>query len=67
MEKVKIFDELCKSCSFCVNVCPQKILRIGNETNAKGYKYVTVEAQDQCTGCKICTTICPDAAIEIFK
>ena len=51
----------------CINVCPQKIIRVGKAGNAKGYKFAEQFDADKCTGCKICAVICPEAAIEVYK
>ena len=33
--KVNINQEFCKGCGLCVNICPKKILVIGNDFNSK--------------------------------
>lgn len=67
MPKVEIYTELCKSCLYCVNTCPKKVLATTNAVNAKGYQYVVAVNPDDCIGCGMCATICPDAAIEVYK
>jgi 2-oxoglutarate ferredoxin oxidoreductase subunit delta len=67
MAKVVVLSEYCKSCGLCVNICPQKILKIGDKINPKGYYTVTVSKPDECVGCKLCGTVCPDIALEIYK
>ena len=67
MARIEIFAELCKGCRYCVDACPQKIIRAGNTTNSKGYKYVEQFSADKCTGCRMCGIVCPDAAIEVYK
>ena len=39
MGKVEILPEICKSCGFCITVCPKKVLEIGQKVNSKGYQY----------------------------
>jgi 2-oxoglutarate ferredoxin oxidoreductase subunit delta len=34
---ILIERDLCKGCELCVHACPQKILGMGQEINAKGY------------------------------
>ena len=67
MPKVVVLNEYCKSCGLCINICPRKVLSVGEKPNAKGYYYVAVTASDQCVGCGLCATMCPDMALEIFK
>jgi 2-oxoglutarate ferredoxin oxidoreductase subunit delta len=59
--------EACKSCGFCVKVCPKQLLSIGDSINRKGYRCVQIENADDCIGCKMCAAMCPDVVIEISK
>jgi len=65
--KVVVLSEYCKSCGLCAEICPKKILRIGDKLNQKGYYAVTVTEEDACTGCTLCGLVCPDLALEIYK
>lgn len=67
MAKIDVNPELCKSCGFCIAACPQKIIRVGEVVNAKGYKYVEQVDAEKCTGCRLCAIMCPEAAIEVYK
>jgi 2-oxoglutarate ferredoxin oxidoreductase subunit delta len=67
MPKIKVSAELCKSCQFCINVCPKKIIKVGETSNAKGYRFVEQFDEEKCTGCKLCAVVCPDSAIEVYK
>jgi len=67
MPKVDVLTELCKSCLYCIEVCPKKILGLSKEVNTKGYQHVAAVRPDECTGCALCAIMCPDAAIEIWK
>lgn len=67
MPKVVVLAEYCKSCGLCVEVCPNKVLAIGNKPNQKGYYVVQVVDEANCIGCKLCGTICPDIALEVYK
>ena len=62
------FDTMrCKSCEFCVSVCPKKILTIMNdEVNAKGFHPAGIADPDACIGCANCATICPDSVISVY-
>lgn len=67
MAKVTIRKESCKSCLYCIQFCPKKVLAVGKEVNSKGYQYVVPENEGACIGCQICAIMCPDAAIEVYK
>jgi 2-oxoglutarate ferredoxin oxidoreductase subunit delta len=67
MPKVEVVSELCKSCGLCINVCPQKVLKIGKNANQKGYYFIEVANPDQCIGCALCGMVCPDIALKIYK
>jgi 2-oxoglutarate ferredoxin oxidoreductase subunit delta len=67
MPKIVIVPEYCKSCMFCIEACPKKVIGITTAVNAKGYQYAVVLKPDDCVGCAICATVCPDAAIEVYK
>ena len=43
----------CKSCGRCVAACPKKVLSLGQELNARGYRAV-VYAGEGCIGCGTC-------------
>ncbi|MBR3168431.1 MAG: 4Fe-4S dicluster domain-containing protein [Erysipelotrichaceae bacterium] len=67
MPRVEIRNDLCKSCRYCVRVCPKKCLEIGKTTNAKGYLHVVQVRPEDCIGCAMCAIICPDSVIEVYK
>ena len=65
--KIEILSERCKSCEFCISVCRNNVLEVGEKTNAKGYRYINVKNEADCIGCLMCANMCPDAAIEIYR
>jgi len=65
--KIEVDSELCKGCRLCIGTCPQKIIRIGEKSNSKGYKYLEQFDASKCTACKLCALMCPEAAISVFK
>ena len=67
MAKTIVMSEYCKSCGLCVDICPRKVLEIGDKTNGKGYFAVKVKEQEKCNGCSLCGLVCPDVALEIYK
>ena len=64
---VKIVDERCKSCGFCVEFCPTKVLALSSAFNAKGYHPPYAVAPEKCSGCDLCGMYCPDFAIFGYK
>jgi 2-oxoglutarate ferredoxin oxidoreductase subunit delta len=61
---IKIDEENCKGCGYCVCACPTKALQMSTKRNSKGI--ITPEADaDKCTKCKLCEVTCPDFAITI--
>lgn len=63
---LKIDKERCKGCMLCIDVCPQKILKISDDVNKRGTRYIIVTDPGKCTGCGLCVLMCPDCAIEIL-
>ena len=64
--RITILEEQCKSCAFCVEACPPKVLRVSEKINAKGHRPVE-QFKEGCTGCALCALICPDMVIEVYK
>lgn len=62
---LKINKNRCKGCGLCIEICPQRILKISKMFNISGYHFVEI-SENNCKGCKMCAIICPDTAIEIF-
>ncbi|MBZ0263781.1 4Fe-4S binding protein [bacterium] len=65
MVRVNIDTDRCKGCELCVRACPQGIIDMATEINAKGYFYARVWDQPRCIGCKLCAITCPDIAIDV--
>jgi 2-oxoglutarate ferredoxin oxidoreductase subunit delta len=63
--QIVIEPDRCKGCELCVQACPQRILGMAKEINAKGYFYAQVVEQKRCIGCRLCCITCPDLAIEM--
>ena len=67
MTKLEFNIEACKSCGFCMKVCPKGVLAIGEKSNRKGYRYIEAVKPEACIGCQMCAVMCPDVVIEIYK
>lgn len=55
----EINKEECKACGRCVLACPKKVLRLGDELNDRGFRYVTYSGKG-CVGCGNCFYTCPE-------
>ncbi len=67
MPRITIRAERCKSCGWCVEVCPEGSITIGTDTNPVGYRYAVFREGAKCTGCANCATMCPDICIEVYR
>ena len=65
MPRIDVDQERCKGCGLCVKACPQGVLAIGTEMNAKGYFYVKRVEPTKCIGCRLCCIACPDVALSL--
>jgi len=55
----------CKACERCLIACPVNVLKMGNEFNDRGYRFV-VYSGEGCIGCGACYYTCPEPlAIEV--
>lgn len=67
MPEIKVIEERCKSCGYCMKFCPKGVIGVGSKVNSKGYEFVTPINLQACIGCCICARICPDGAIEVYR
>jgi acetyl-CoA synthetase len=55
-----IIDALeCKACERCILDCPANVLKLGDELNDRGYRFVKYSG-DGCIGCGACYYTCPE-------
>ena len=61
-----VIDALeCKACGRCIAACPKKVIRMGDELNARGYTFAQYTGEG-CIGCVSCFYACPEPnAIEV--
>lgn len=58
----------CKGCDICIEVCPRKILKKGDELNQKTVYPPALTGEDAvCTFCQTCEINCPDFAIYVVE
>lgn len=65
--KIIIDKELCKGCSYCIEVCPSDVIVIEETFNTKGFFPASIENEESCTGCCMCAQMCPEIAIEVYR
>ena len=58
---VKVDKKLCKRCSICIELCPQKVFKESSEG------FPDIGDEDSCNQCGFCELHCPEFAIEIEK
>jgi 2-oxoglutarate ferredoxin oxidoreductase subunit delta len=66
MPKIVIDQDRCKGCERCTQACPQEILGMTTQLNAKGYAFAKMLDAGRCIGCRLCAISCPDVAIEVW-
>jgi 2-oxoglutarate ferredoxin oxidoreductase subunit delta len=59
--------ERCKGCTYCVEFCPSKSLKMSQEISPKGYLLASVDDPEKCLSCGLCEIICPEYAIRLVK
>lgn len=62
---ISIDETLCKGCCFCIDKCPNEVLKKSEILGPKGYIIAKVDDPRKCSGCRICEMICPDFAISV--
>ena len=79
MARIEINKDRCKGCYLCIVNCPNSLIKIGSELNAKGVKPAVFSEgkpvhdksasgkPDKCTGCAMCAMICPEFIIKVYK
>ncbi|UCF59853.1 MAG: 4Fe-4S binding protein [Anaerolineaceae bacterium] len=63
--QVYLIPERCKGCNICVEFCPQDVLQVSDQTNAKGYHLpeIATGKERACVHCEFCSIVCPEFAI----
>jgi 2-oxoglutarate ferredoxin oxidoreductase subunit delta len=62
---IKILEDYCKGCGYCIEICPVEIFKESKRLNVLGYPLPEINNSDSCTQCKRCELICPEMAIFI--
>ena len=62
---ILINKDRCKGCTYCVEFCHRKSLKMSQEISAKGYVLAAVDDPAKCSGCGLCEIICPEYAIHV--
>ncbi len=67
--KIIIDIEICKGCLYCVEACPNGIIKAADRLNTKGYYPADFNPSEDngCTACTLCAISCPEAAIEVYR
>ncbi len=65
IQGIVIDTNACKGCHLCIDQCPQDVLEVSRNRNAKGYLMPAVNGIEDCIACMLCEMICPDLAITV--
>ena len=64
---LRVDQNECKGCGLCVEACPPKVIRMGEQLNHYGYRTAGY-AGSGCTACGICFMVCPEpGAITVMR
>ncbi len=61
--RIKIIEELCKGCGFCVEFCPRHVFEESDELSEKGVRMPKIRDEEACAGCGLCAMLCPEIAL----
>lgn len=68
MPMIKIKEERCKGCEYCMIYCPKGLINMAPHLSMKGvHPAVFKDPEKKCTGCRFCAIMCPDCCIEVYK
>jgi len=65
--EIVIIEDRCKGCGFCVEYCPNDVLKLSEKYNSKGYHPPAAVHPEQCVNCGFCRMICPEFAIYTYE
>lgn len=65
MPQVTIERDRCKGCELCVEACPEGVLDMTRDLNARGYFFAAPVRPWNCIGCRLCVVACPDVAVSL--
>ncbi len=64
---LRVNEDECKGCGLCVEACPPRAIRLGEQLNHYGYRTAAYKGSG-CTGCGICFLVCPEpGAITVLQ
>lgn len=66
MAKIRLNQDSCKACHYCIATCPKKALYVSEYNNKKGYLATAVD-EEKCIACGTCFIVCPDYVFEILE
>ncbi len=64
---LRIDEERCKGCGYCVEFCPRHVLALSRRYNRKGYHPPDARDDGTCAACRLCEVLCPEFAIAVSE
>jgi len=61
--RIRLIKQLCKSCGYCIEFCPNKVFEKSETLNEKGVMVPVIAHGERCTACGLCVLLCPDFAL----
>ncbi len=65
--RLVLYQERCKGCGLCTQVCPKHLLEVSAQINKQGYHVMALHSPEKCSGCALCAEMCPDMVIEVWR
>ncbi|MEO0072161.1 MAG: ferredoxin family protein [candidate division WOR-3 bacterium] len=66
MPEIKINQQWCKGCGFCIEICPKDVYTRDSKVSSRGFQEIIIKNPEKCIECQLCEYLCPDLAITVI-